>query len=169
MLYERHVDALYRYCFRRCANWATAEDQVAQVFLEAWKRRRDVRIDDDLGLRPWLFGIALNVSRNHARAVRRSERLRALNTSQTCVPDFAEASASRLDDEEVMRRILEAISVLSPDDQVILQLCIWEELTPSQASVALGITPGNARVRLSRAKRRLRELVPMLDPREAVR
>lgn len=39
-LFDRHARVIYNYCFRRIGNWATAEDVLSVVFLEAWRRRR---------------------------------------------------------------------------------------------------------------------------------
>jgi RNA polymerase sigma-70 factor (ECF subfamily) len=69
MLFERHARTIYNYCFRRVANWDTAEDLVSIVFLEAW-RRLDKPLPSGKEL-PWLYGIATNVIRNRRRAERR--------------------------------------------------------------------------------------------------
>src|SRR5918992_881798 len=69
-LYERHAGAVYNYCFRRTADWAVAEDLTSIVFLEAWRRRKDVRLHGE-SLLPWLYGIATNVLRNRSRSLRR--------------------------------------------------------------------------------------------------
>jgi RNA polymerase sigma-70 factor, ECF subfamily len=52
-LFERHGRAVYNYCFRRTADWSAAEDLTSVVFLEAWRRRKDLRLDGD-SLLPWL-------------------------------------------------------------------------------------------------------------------
>ena len=41
-LFERHARAVYNYCFRATGNWSLAEDATSVVFLEAWRRHRDV-------------------------------------------------------------------------------------------------------------------------------
>ena len=50
VLFERHAQAVYNYLFRRTADWALAEDLTSVVFLEAWRRRTDVRLER--GARP---------------------------------------------------------------------------------------------------------------------
>ena len=69
LLFERHAKLIYNYCFRRVGNWATAEDLVSVVFLEAW-RKRGTLLDPEKAL-PWLYGIATNVVRNRRRWERR--------------------------------------------------------------------------------------------------
>ncbi len=171
-VYERHADAVYRYCFRRTGNWADAEDLTAMVFLQAWNARDSVVVDDRAGLRPWLYGVALNTMRNRARATRRESAFLARLTAQSLgsavvVPDTADEAAARVDDEVLMRRVLAAMARLSRGDREVLALCVWEDLTPSQAGIALGVPSGVVRSRLSRARRRLREALPGLDSSEA--
>ena len=38
VLFDRHADAIYTYCFRRTADWTVAEDLTSVVFLETWRR-----------------------------------------------------------------------------------------------------------------------------------
>lgn len=51
---------------------------------------------------------------------------------------------------------LAALADLPEPDRELLTLIGWEELAPSEAAQALGITPATVRVRLHRARRRLR-------------
>src|SRR5947208_16137691 len=101
VLFERHAKPIYNYCFRRVGDWATAEDLVSIVFLEAWRRRRTLR-DADKAL-PWLYGIAVNVVRNRRRAERRyAAALRRVPAARP-EPDFATDAVARLDDERSMQ------------------------------------------------------------------
>jgi DNA-directed RNA polymerase specialized sigma24 family protein len=47
VLFERHARGVYNHCFRRTASWADAEELTSAVFLEAWRRRREVRPIDE--------------------------------------------------------------------------------------------------------------------------
>jgi RNA polymerase sigma factor (sigma-70 family) len=158
VLFELHADAIYNYCFRRIGDWATAEDLLSVVFLEAW-RRRDKELAPDKVL-PWLYGIATNVVRNQRRSRRRfAAALRRLPR-----PDdertTADAVAQRLDDEPEMQRVLTLLGRLPRREQEVFVLCAWSELSYDDAAVALGIPIGTVRSRLSRARARLRELAP---------
>ena len=79
-LYERHSRAIYNYVFRRIGDWSEAEDLTAVVFLEAFRRRQEVRLAQGRAL-PWLYGVATNVVRNRRRAVwRHGQTLRRLRS-----------------------------------------------------------------------------------------
>jgi DNA-directed RNA polymerase specialized sigma24 family protein len=72
-LFDRHVDAVHAYCFRRTASWHLAEDATSTVFLELWRGRSRVQEHDGSAL-PWLLGIARNVCRSNDRSLRRLTR-----------------------------------------------------------------------------------------------
>jgi RNA polymerase sigma factor (sigma-70 family) len=156
LLFERHAKAIYNFCFRRLGDWADAEDMLSLVFLEAW-RRRDRQLADDKVL-PWLYGIATNVLRNRRRAKRRfAAALRRLPASHP-TPGFADQADGRIDDERQMREALDLLTQLPQHEQEVFALCAWMELNYEDAALALGVPIGTVRSRLSRARRRLREL-----------
>ena len=155
-IFERHARTVYNYCFRRTADWSQAEELTAIVFLEAWRRRGQVVLERDDAL-PWLLGVATNVLRNLRRSQRR-HRAALERLPRERVADFAGDVDERLDDQRLMRSALRALQKLSRDDQDVLALCVWEELTYEQAALALDLPIGTVRSRLSRARARLREL-----------
>jgi RNA polymerase sigma factor (sigma-70 family) len=153
-LWDSYSQAIFRYCFRRTAERESASDLVSIVFLEAW-RRRDRLVAQDKGL-PWLYGIATNVLRNQSRSRRRhAAALRRLH-ADFIEPDFSDSIVARIDDEAVMRDILVAIRGLSDLEQDVLALCIWQGLSPKDASLALDVPEVTVRTRLHRARNHLR-------------
>jgi RNA polymerase sigma-70 factor (ECF subfamily) len=156
VLFERYARAVYNFCFRATADWATAEDLTSVVFLEAW-RRRDTEIEGERAL-PWLLGVSTNVVRNHRRALRRYRAALRRIPPPDAAPDPAEDLAPRLDDQRRMRAVLDALAGLSPLDRDVLSLVVWSGLSYEEAAAALGVAVGTVRSRLARARARLREL-----------
>lgn len=154
-LFERHAQAVYVYCFRRTADWALSEDLTSVVFLEAWRRRCDVRLVHESAL-PWLLGVATNAVRNAQRSLRRHRAaLGRLPLEQE--PDFADDLAGRLDEERRMRDVLGALAGLPRREREVVALCRFAGLSYEEAAVALAIPVGTVRSRLSRARARLGE------------
>ena len=165
MLFERHGRAVYNYCFRRTADWSAAEDLASVVFLEAWRKRNDVRLYGD-SLLPWLYGVATNVLRNRSRSLRRyRSALARMPVEQEA--DFAADAGERIDDERQVRRVLAVFRLLPKRDQDVLALCVWSGLTYEEAAVALDLPIGTVRSRLSRARRRLRDDCELSPQKEA--
>lgn len=134
-----YLGAVTNYARRRGS--ADADALAAEVMTIAWRRLATVPKGDP---RPWLFSTARNLLLEEAR-----KRGRVTN-----VPAPALAPAPELEEiDPALRRALLALSTL---DREALLLIAWEDLTPTQAARALGINPTAFRVRLLRARRRLR-------------
>ncbi|MBD0328726.1 MAG: RNA polymerase sigma factor [Thermoleophilia bacterium] len=156
-LYERHCRAVYNYLFRRLGDWSDAEELTAVVFLEAFRRRRDVRVENGKVL-PWLYGIATNLVRNRRRSLRRQRNaLEGMDRAEPSSDGSADALA-RVDAEQRMRALLRLVGRLRKDQQDVVALCIWSELSYEEAAVALDVPVGTIRSRLARARAALREL-----------
>lgn len=65
----RHHGEIYRYLRRLSWRAAEADDLSQETFLRAYRARE--RLTPDANVRAWLFAIATNVFRNHARSERR--------------------------------------------------------------------------------------------------
>jgi RNA polymerase sigma factor (sigma-70 family) len=134
-----HLAAVTAYARRRGSG--DAEGIAAEVMTIAWRRLPDVPADDPL---PWLYGTARNLVFNEARARRRRPAADADGTSPA-------PEARSLDPE-----LHAALIALRPADREALLLVAWEDLSAEQAAAALGISTTAFRVRLFRARRRLR-------------
>lgn len=163
-LFERHADAVYAHCFRRTGVWSMAEDLTSVVFLEAWRRRREVRFCGDSVL-PWLLGVANNATRNGQRALRRNRRLLAKLPPPEPVPDIADDTAHRADQERAMRWLLAELRGLKEAEREVLALCDWAGLSYTEAAAAIGVPVGTVRSRLARARRHLRNRAAPARPR----
>ena len=69
-LFDKHRDRIFRHAFRLVGNVHDAEDAAATVFLELWRRRKQVRVVDG-SILPWLLVTTTNACRNIQRAARR--------------------------------------------------------------------------------------------------
>lgn len=157
-LFERHADRVYAHCFSRTGSWSMAEDLTSVVFLEAWRRRNDVRFSGDSVL-PWLLGVANNATRNAQRTLRRHSLLLAKLPPPGEHPDIAAEAAERIDQERLVRHVLDVMRQLRSAEREVIALCDWAGLSYAEAAVALGIPEGTVRSRLSRAHHRLRNLL----------
>jgi len=137
-----HLGAVTAYARRRGSKDADA--LAADVMTVAWRRLADVPADDAL---PWLYATARNLVLAEARL-----SAQAAGTSVRELERIAAASEPHELDPELVR----ALRSLSQLDREALLLVAWEDLTPNQAAKALGINPTAFRVRLLRARRRLR-------------
>lgn len=154
--YRRHVDRVTRFAARRCRNPEDLADVVADTFVEAVLSAE--RFDPARG-EPvaWLLGIAAHrVSGTH----RRDRRDRALGVAlagrELLDEDDHERLGRRIDAERLAPAIERALAAMPPGERDVLELVDLDGLAPAEAARALGILPAAARMRLARARRRLR-------------
>ncbi len=148
--FDSTYPALVAYARRRVPA-ADVDDVVADTFTTAW-RRWDT-LDDDRAPLPWLYGIAANVIRNRRRSNDRHLRLVDTIGAQPAAPSHDPADvASRADDGAVVRA---ALASLSDEDQEVLRLVTWEELSHAEAGEALGCSTNAVGIRIHRARDRL--------------
>jgi RNA polymerase sigma-70 factor (ECF subfamily) len=159
-IYDRHAGTLYAW-FRFRLAWA-ASDLTAETFARAWLARdrfRDLRGGSAL---PWLHGIAANVL---ADAVRR-DRIETRARERLGLP-LDLASEDGYDDVE--RRLSPRLAVgrelrgLPEHERQAVELRVLEELPYDQVADRLAIAPAAARLRVSRALRRLAGAVSRED------
>ncbi len=164
VLFERHAGRIYNYCFRRTADWAQAEDLTSSTFLVAWRSHGRAPLQAESAL-PLLYGIATNALRNQRRSLRRRrEALARLPLERVEETDLAEDASTRLDDQAAMRQLLRLFARLPGREQDVIALCDWSGLSYEDAAAALDIPIGTVRSRLSRGRRRLRELATTGGP-----
>jgi RNA polymerase sigma-70 factor (ECF subfamily) len=157
VLFDECARAVYNLAFRLTGNWSAAEEAVSLTFLEAWRLRGKVEQDGG-SLRPWLLGIAVNVTRNLSRAARRHQAALSRLAPPPPVPDFADELAGQIDNAAQLRRVMAALGALRQGEREVIALCVWSGLDYAAAATALGVPVGTVRSRLSRARDRLRRL-----------
>lgn len=162
-LFDAYARSVYNHAFRLTGDWSAAEDVVSLTFLDAW-RLRD-KVDEEGGsLRPWLLGVATNVTRNTRRAARRHAAAVARLPRDEVERDFADEVAGRLDDTAQLALVRTALALLKRPEREVLALCVWSGLDYPAAAEALGVPVGTVRSRLSRARTKLAKHVKNLEP-----
>lgn len=148
-IFEAAFDDLVRYAERRVADSAV-DDVVADTFLVAWRRLDELPAEPS-EVRAWLFAVARRVLANTHRGRRRSHAVavRVAAQPQHAGDDAADV-AHRVD-------LARAFARLTPRDQEVLALVAWDGLSTAEAARVLGISTSACSVRLSRARRRLRD------------
>lgn len=151
-LFERHWEALFRFCQSRAG--AAGEDIAAEAFRVAFDRRG--RYDSRYGdARPWLFGIANNLLRDHFRSARREEQKLTRSASLDVLAQSDEPG--ELERQMLGPQMAGALQGLPAADRDALLLLAWADLDYEQISQALGVPLGTVRSRIHRARQRVRD------------
>jgi RNA polymerase sigma factor (sigma-70 family) len=166
-LFVENREPLLAYFLRRVDHPCDAADLLAEVFLVAWRRLDEVPSGRDATL--WLYGVARRVLANHRRGARRRNDLAIKLRSALDRPLLGPPDVDRVDGDS-FRRVRLALDLLPEIDREIITLKAWDGLSALDISVVVGGTPENVRVRLHRARARLRALleVPSSEEQGAV-
>jgi RNA polymerase sigma-70 factor (ECF subfamily) len=158
-LYDLTRPQIIAYALRRTSSREDAADIVAETYEIAWRRLGDVPAGH-AGLL-WLYVTARHVLANHGRRVRRRDETTArLAEELRGVPLRTEG----LDEDSLVMR--SCLNSLSADEQELLMLAGWEGLSAAEIGRVLGCSPTAARIRLHRARVRLKSTIAGLTPPE---
>ena len=151
-VYAHTYTDLVRFVVRRRYSSDQAEDVVAEAFVIAWQRLKD--LPGELGdARAWLFGITRRLLLANQRAVVRGQELSVRIAGQIVVDGRTLEHDDRV---AISVDLANAWNRLAAMHQEALSLSVWEGLTGAQAARVLGISPVAFRIRLSRARRLLK-------------
>ncbi|MFB9931626.1 RNA polymerase sigma factor [Amycolatopsis halotolerans] len=153
-LFDRHARDVRRYLASR-AGPVVADDLVSDTFLIALQRRASYD-PARATARAWLFGIATNLLRQHARAEIRYLRLTAHQHGPPVAHGHADRVADQVDAQARVRDLAAALAELAPGDRDVLLLTSWGELDATEIAAVLDIPAGTVRSRLHRVRRLLR-------------
>lgn len=155
--FRRHVEPITRYSVRRCANPDDVADLVGETFLVALQAAHRYRPETDTAL-PWLFGIARRLLAKQRRKYVGTRRLevKVSNAFPAFTASEEDSVAAAIDAARQAPALEEAMSRLTRSEREVLELVAYDGLSPSEAAVTLDITPNAARLRLSRARKAVR-------------
>jgi RNA polymerase sigma factor (sigma-70 family) len=159
-LYTRHAVEVHGWLSRRLA-WA-ASDLTAETFARALLNRDRFEDTHQGSALPWLLGIARNVLLETVRADRIETRAR----ERLGLPlDLAtEDGFTEVEDRLSPRLLLDGqLDTLPAGEREALRLRVIDELTYEEVAEQLDIRPTAARLRVSRALRRLAHIAPQED------
>jgi RNA polymerase sigma-70 factor (ECF subfamily) len=157
VVFDRHYDEIRRFVWRRLGP-DHADDLAAEAFARAFKARGsfDPGCDD---ARPWVYGIANNLIRMHARSEGR--RIRAYSKAKELPgEEFASEAVQRASAESARPELFRGLRKLSARDREIVLMHAWGDLNSREIGLALGLPDATVRTRLSRARKKLADGLP---------
>ncbi len=145
----------YTLAYRLTGNGEDAQDVVQEAYLRAWKGMKRYR--GEAAFTTWMYRITANCASTHL--VRRSRDRHDALGDDPVLPDERAASdfESSLGASSERDRLRAALQSLSPELRSVVVLRDVYDLPHEAIAAELGISEGAAKVRLHRARRRLRE------------
>ena len=149
-LYEHEAQGLYGFLAYRTGDRALAEDLLADTFERALRARRG--FDRRRGTeRNWLYAIALNLLRDHAR--RAATEGRAVERVSSGAPVSSDSGADAVERRDELQR---ALAGLAEEEREAIALRFGAELTVPEMAAVLDLPLTTVEGRVYRALRKLR-------------
>lgn len=149
---EKHKGVIFKISKMYMDNQDDQNDLYQEIIYQAWKSYSDFQGKSDFST--WLYRTALNT----AIVFLRSEKKRSFIQNQS-IENLTVHQESYSDAEDKnMQMMYEAIQQLSPIDKALIFFFL-EDFPGKEIARQLGITEVNARVKLNRAKVKLKEII----------
>jgi RNA polymerase sigma factor (sigma-70 family) len=156
-LYRAEVSGVMAFFARRSRDPQTVFDLTADTFVEVIKSL-DSAPPDHGSERAWVFSIARRTYAQHCeRSARRLDAARREHGRQLLAEDETEQIVERIDAERAGRELLTRLAGMSRIDRETVELVDLAGLSPGEAASVLNLAPGVMRVRLFRARARLKK------------
>lgn len=146
-LYSQWFDKSVQYIYKKIGNLHDAEDLASEVFVYCYSHY-DSYDPAKSSVSTWLFMVINSRIKNHYRDNKTDVDLDSVSAF---VADDRVDMDECLYTEQLIKQVEKAINRLPERKQQVIRLRFYEEKTSDEIAQILDITPGNARVLLSRA------------------
>ncbi len=157
-LVHRYQDYVFTLSMRMVKNREVAEELAQDVFIKAFRHLASFRAEAKFST--WLFTIANNTCITHLRKkkpeIHSLEHEKVLAAAEQKNEGPAVILAEQKSKQEMVRK---AVSLLGADDAQIITLFYHAEQSLEEIARILGVEPNTAKVRLHRARSRLKEKI----------
>ncbi|HXC25694.1 MAG TPA: RNA polymerase sigma factor [Gemmatimonadaceae bacterium] len=147
--YDAHVDSVYRLAFRVTRDAELARDFTQEAFIRAFDRIGQFR--GDASISTWLRRVTMSVVLNGLERVN-TRRARELSLDEVEV----ESEPVHTDSLDLKERLEAALATLPASQRGVIVMHDVEGFTHQEIAEALGITVSSSKVRLFRARAKLR-------------
>jgi len=157
VLYDRYVKRVYRKCMSFSKEESIAEDLVQEIFLKVHDKLSKFRGNSSFST--WLYAITYNHCVEHCR--------KRNKVSAVDITEYPEHPEENPDEEELMSTRLEqlksALDQVDPNDRMILVMKYQENVPIKDIMSRLRISESAVKMRLSRARQRVRQVFRDLE------
>lgn len=167
-VYEAKAQDLLAFLLRRTFDVEVARDLTAETFAQAFEHRGKFRGESDAEVGAWLYGIARHLLARYTRnGVVERNAIRRLGID---VPSVSDDDHQRLVElaglADLRRTVADLFATLPPEQREALRLRVIDEHAYPDVAATLGVSEEAARARVSRALRRIADVIDMPTPSE---
>jgi RNA polymerase sigma-70 factor (ECF subfamily) len=146
-------DRLVRLSARLLGSVSEAEDVVQEAYLKAYRSLVGGRFDRRSQVTTWLHRIVVNATLDARRA-----RSRTRTIPSEALPEPSTDGSASTEARVALRELAGWLGALPEEQQVVLVLKVFEELSSAEVAAIVGCTEGAVEQRLVRARAALRKM-----------
>ncbi len=161
-IYDQHYSRVRKFILALVKEEWAADDIIQETFLKVQQNVESLR--DPSRLSPWIFRIAHNLCQDHFRGLKKSRKEESIDQEET--GDLKEALIQKglgIQEEMEQRQMGECvqnqINLLPEPLRTVLVLFDMMEFSHQESAEILGITIENVKVRLHRARKKLKTVL----------
>lgn len=156
-IYDRHYARVRAYAASMLRDGSASDDVVQETFLRAQSHLESIREPEKVAA--WLFRVAHNLCMDHLRA-RQASRVDPAADVETAIAARAETCVqSELERGEMSACVRAKVDQLPDTDRTVILLSDIAGLSQEEIGHVLGIDAGAVKVRLHRARKKLRAIL----------
>lgn len=160
VLFRRHERPVYGLLLRMLDNREDAEEALAEVFVKVWRSADKFRRESKFTT--WLYRITANTARDMLRT-RRNQTVSFEDMTAWDAEAAMDSQDERTDPGEALLRsedkamLMAALRKLNEEDRLLITLYHLQESSYDEISGILNAPPATLKVRIFRARQRLRQ------------
>ncbi len=157
---DRYQQIIYKQVYWYAENSQSAEELAHEVFVQAF-----LSLDKYQAKAPflhWLRRIASHIGCRHIKELQKMRKHFSIEGWDSPV----EENNDSLDEHEVAKVLRELLSILSPEDRMVLTLLYVEGLSVKEIATRMSWNAGMVKMRVFRAKNKIKKHVKSSDKRD---
>lgn len=154
---EQHKGILFKIARMYMSDAEDQNDLFQEITYQLWKAYPS--FEGKSAFSTWMYRVALNTAIVFLRSEKKKEKLIQRNET---LENLKIKNDEVSDDEHRLKIMYQAINQLNPIDKALIFYYL-EDYSGKEMAIQLGLTEGNTRVKLNRAKNRLMELVKVIE------
>lgn len=157
VLYRRYKTKVLNKCYSILKDRTLAEEFTHEIFSRVFEKLSSFKYSSLFST--WLYAIASNYCFEYRRAVKRGSK--TVSEMFNELEHFVEINE---DDDSKQEQVLNAISLLSPSDRLMVEMRYIDGMKLKDISENLSLSESAVKMRLSRCKEKLRKIVNLEVP-----
>ncbi|MEM9680542.1 MAG: sigma-70 family RNA polymerase sigma factor [Bacteroidota bacterium] len=153
ILVDRYKDLVFTVAFRMLKHREEAEEVSQDTFIKIYRSLQKFKGDSKFST--WVYKVAYNSCLDRIKKNKRTQQTVTIDEFTEHKVKTIDNALHHLETQERQEAIRQCIELLPPDDNVLLTLFYFEELSLEEISKITGISANTVKVKLFRSRKKL--------------